>query len=223
VTSATGKTATVYPDNLYRGLLNTTSPAERASVLQDYVQGALLALAQADTDLPLAVGKVYPVLRPANYLPKATLSSLPHQAFPGGLTEFWAMDTDSAIISLSFDQITKAGMDLDHLKRAGLANLTARLAEVQIKRFDGIRMVVLDGTYESSLVFLPALWQGLDDRMGRVVVAVLARDILLLADGDDQSQIATLRRVAKGASTRFEHPISEDLFLWTGSDWQALR
>lgn len=90
---------------------------------------------------------------------------------------------------------------------------------------DGPWMVRCGGTYEASLLlcdFWPKLKAGLGIA-GRMVAAVPARDVLLVADGDVPEQIQALRQSVDHAfAAGFSYLLSRRLLVWTSEGWEEL-
>ncbi len=90
---------------------------------------------------------------------------------------------------------------------------------------DGPWMLRCGGTYEASLLvcdFWPKLKEGLGIR-GRMVVAVPARDVLLVADGDAPEHLAALRQSIDHAfAAGFSYLLSRCLLVWVDNAWQEL-
>jgi hypothetical protein len=222
LTTPDGKDIRMYPDNLYLSLLQTTSEAERAAVMQTFVDTALKAYSADPATPELDLTAIYPVIRPALILPADVREKVVVQDFPGGLVEYWVQDSPGSTLSVNVDALKAAKLDVTSLQKLAIANLTQKAQAVQMQSAGPMSMLLLDGYYESSLLLLPEIWQGLDARMGSVVVAIPTREVVLLVDGTDTEAVAALRAVIQQPFQTQPYAISPDLFLWQTDHWTVL-
>ncbi|HBG98008.1 MAG TPA: hypothetical protein DDY29_04535 [Rhodobacteraceae bacterium] len=85
---------------------------------------------------------------------------------------------------LSLERIETAGPSMAEIEQAAINNMAARLSQVVLRGDDlasDISMLVLDGSYESSLLLVPALWDDVEAVAGPVAVAIPARDLIVFA------------------------------------------
>jgi uncharacterized protein YtpQ (UPF0354 family) len=224
ITLPDGAVATVSPDNLHINLQAADGEAARAGVLADFVAGILGSVADmsaaATTDLPLA--QIMPVLRAYDFLQDPDAATLPRQDFPGGLTVYWVVDLPTSTKSVSDEALAASGLTAMELAERALENLRRYATDVQHVDMGGAAGLVLDGYYESSLLLLPEIWQDIDRRLGTVVVAPIARDIVVYFDGEDPVALADMRGFAQAQFARVAYPISADLYRWEGDHWTLL-
>jgi hypothetical protein len=183
---------------------------------------AVLALtigtaAQADD-----TANTFPVLRPAAMFTPAVLAALPHKDFPDGLVEAWVVDTAGYLTYLDAGALAETGQDLPTVEARALDNLSAKAAGATWTPLQNVQALALDGVYESSVLLLPQVWMALDAKIGTVVVAVPTRDVVLLADGDDAAQVATLRAIVRQVRGKYPNPVTDTLLRWDGAGWQVL-
>jgi uncharacterized protein YtpQ (UPF0354 family) len=219
-----GTEAAINPDNLHINLQAASDDAARSAVLGDFVANTLDAVSgmseTSSADMPL--DRVMPVLRAYDFLQEPEASTLPTTEFPGGLTVYWVIDQLTSTQSVSDEQLAASGLTQAELGARALENLRKRAEDIQLVDMGGSTGIVLDGYYESSLLLLPEFWQDIDTRLGTVVAAPLARDVVIYLDGDDAAAVANVRDIVRTQFGQVAYPVSSDLFRWDGDHWTVL-
>jgi uncharacterized protein YtpQ (UPF0354 family) len=126
---------------------------------------------------------------------------------------------------LSLERIETAGPSMAEIEQAAINNMAARLSQVVLRGDDlasDISMLVLDGSYESSLLLVPALWDDVEAVAGPVAVAIPARDLIVFAPLSQPKRIAALREIAAECAGTAAYPISDALLVRKGDAWTTL-
>lgn len=116
----------------------------------------------------------------------------------------------------------------DRLARLGLHNLKRLAGErMEVRAYNRIFAVFLDGHFEASLSLLNTLWDETLAGMvsGGVVLAMPARDVLAFCGADDERGIRELRELVDRvwADGTPDHAISRDLFRRHEQRWKRLN
>jgi uncharacterized protein YtpQ (UPF0354 family) len=212
------------PDNLHIKLQDAGTAAERGDILASHVAGVLATVSDqsASEAVPMDMRRVLPVLRTNDILTENPDFKLPHRTFPGGLIVYWVVDSPTQIASLTSDDIATTGLSTAAVGAQALQNLADRAADLEQRDLGGVTALVLDGNYEASFLLLPALWSEIDTRIGTVVVAPIARDLVIYGDGDDAEIVTAMRQIAREEFAISAYPISTDLFRWDADHWTVL-
>lgn len=102
--------------------------------------------------------------------------------------------------------------DMAALEARALANLAARLGELKVNGKDGRYRLELDDFYEASLVLLAPSWRERVAIDGEPVIAVAARNTLLVCGSRDRASIETLRQFAADISAQAAYGLSAKLY-----------
>ncbi|ARP88052.1 hypothetical protein [Bordetella genomosp. 9] len=100
------------------------------------------------------------------------------------------------------------------LKPLALGNLQRMLAQVTIEGEDGCYGVRLDGNYDASLVFLSDEWRDRVQIDGDPVMAIPAREELLVCGSNDRPGQNRIRNIAAHVMARSPYGLSAQLYAW---------
>lgn len=109
-------------------------------------------------------------------------------------------------------------LDAEAVHDQALANLTARDWPLQIDGA-GPYMLILDGTFEASMLLLPDLWDQIEQQVGPVVVMPLARDLVLFAPKEDPELISALIGIAAEHFGQAAYALSDRPIVRTAQGW----
>jgi uncharacterized protein YtpQ (UPF0354 family) len=138
-----------------------------------------------------------------------------HDLLNAELVVAYAEDRDRTYRFLVPGDVTQLGLDRDALAllaRDNLAQLAPPPELVTGPYAYGIRV---DGNYEASLLLYPSWWESRPIKVdGDYVVAVPARDILMVTGSNNQAGIAQLRALARQTVQKAAHTIVDTLFVF---------
>jgi uncharacterized protein YtpQ (UPF0354 family) len=221
---ANGSPLQLSPDNLHISLQSAPSAKDREATINAYVTGYMEVIAQAgDTGAGApAFDMVRPVLRGREYAELVAEGSVPFMAFPGDLIVYWVIDSPNSTESFSAEHLAVSGLTQDALAELALENLRIYGAALEHMDMDGAWMLRLDGYYESSMMLVPEVWQAIDAKLGTLVAAPIARDLVIYTDADDPVMLTNLRATAREAFAELPYAISPDVFRWNGTGWDVM-
>ena len=217
-------------DNAYE--LYQRDPSRLDGIIGDQVKSMLEAFAR--TDAPVAKESIVPVLKTRTWLEETQRYLKQRSGGKGAGPEVWdpyegelvvvyAVDTPSSIAFLGRADLEKAGLSKARLRAIAPGNLLAHLPEIEV-RGEGRLMVLADGNYEASLLLVDAFWESGRVKVdGDPVVAIPARDVLLVCGSNDLASVRELRRWAKKAIGEMTYPLSSELWVRRGGRFTRLR
>lgn len=227
-----GNEVRAYLDNAYSRY--STAPDMLDQVIGDYVAATVeqVVAPPEETD----VTRIVPVIKGATYLEELNAGAvgdevvlIAHEPYNDDLIILYAEDTPRNIRYLGDDDLDDLGVDRAGLRQAAIANLDRLLPEVQAQGSDGTYMLIADGNYEASLLLFDDIWNG--DLWstgslpvsGEVVIAVPARDVLVVTGSRDAVGIATLRDIARDIVASDPYSLTDQLFVYRNGRFQPFE
>ena len=218
--TAEGEDRRSFPDNLHRTLIQAETDAARQDALDQFV-AAMIETHEATKASASDAANVLPVVRPVDFGVGQASAQLVSRPLAGDLRVYYVIDRPN---SLSYVTVPILG-DME-LSVADLPELAARnfANKGWAPEFegDGIWLLLFDGNYESSFLLQEELWNGLDERLGTVLMIALARDLVLFTDADFDGAEKELQRLADENFDKMSYPLSSEIYVWTENGW-ALR
>lgn len=142
-----------------------------------------------------------------------------HEEYNGELTIFYAEDRERGIAFLTDEALNQAGLRRSELRALAVKNLGALLPAIELRGENGLYLITAGGDYEASLLLLDGLWTGeyvAPKVKGDVVVAIPARDLLLVTGSQDAAGLARLREYARQAHAEASYALTPQLFVRRG-------
>jgi uncharacterized protein YtpQ (UPF0354 family) len=130
------------------------------------------------------------------------------------LLTVYVEDRPDAMSYVAPDHLADIGLTRADLKPLALENLHRLLPQITIEGEDGCYGVRLDGNYDASLVFLTEAWRDRVQIDGDPVVAVPAREELLVCGSNDRDGQRKLRNIAALIMARSPYGLSAQLYAW---------
>lgn len=137
----------------------------------------------------------------------------------GDLRVGYAEATAAGAVPLSEQEMLRAGLPPKDRRARAVRNLKRMLLSVDLQGGDGVFLVTADGAHEAALVLDDGLWtdEGLAGKVkGEVVVAIPARDVLLVTGSEDPAGLARVRAAARRVVTEGSHTLTEQLLVRRG-------
>jgi len=197
-----GKEMRHYVDNMYADY--TAQPESLRSILQRYMSSAG-ELYSRDLDKAVMKENIVAIIKPVEYLEetqkmanemgaKKDIGNL-YDKYNDQLIILYAVDSKNNIQYLLSGQLEGLGIKRDSLRSLAIRNLQRLLTDVKIEGGDGVFMFTAGGNYEASLILMQELWtkENLPVK-GDFVIAVAARDLLLISGSQDKTGIEKNKR-----------------------------
>lgn len=117
------------------------------------------------------------------------------------------------------------GLDRKQLRALALKNLRRILPKIQLAQMPPTPILVMSagGDYDASLLLLDDIWSGDQIKSkveGDIVVAVPARDALLITGSRSRKGVAALRKVATEQVEKASHPLTATLFVYRDGEFK---
>ena len=138
-----------------------------------------------------------------------------HDPFNSELVVAYAEDRDKTYRYLLPGDVTRLGLGGDDLALLALNNLAKLVPPPELITGPFAYGIRIDGNYEASLLLYPGWWENQPIKVdGDYVVAVPARDILMITGSNNQAGIAQLRALARQTVQKGSHAIVDTLFVF---------
>src|SRR6266568_16689 len=138
-----------------------------------------------------------------------------HDPLNSELVVAYAEDRDKTYRFLLPADLKKLGLGRDDLAMFARNNLAQLVPDPELVTGPLAFAIRVDGDYEASLLLYPSWWEGQPVKVdGDYVVAVPARDILLVTGSNNPAGIAQLRELARKTVQMGSHAIVDTLFVF---------
>jgi len=227
--NADGREVVAYLNNAYELYLQDTD--ELDAVLERYVV-ALMATMTADEAPPLSLANIVPVVKDSAWLAEALAAIKPEigttspeyyqTSFVEGLSIIYAEDTPSNIRYIEKASIEELGVDIATIPATAIVNLLAKLPDISVDGGEGLYMVIADGNYEASLLLVDDIWTHQNfDVAGDIVVALPARDVLLVSGTGNTEQLEQLQALAKQVYAESTYNLTSNIDVRRNGRWEV--
>jgi uncharacterized protein YtpQ (UPF0354 family) len=181
----------------------------------------LIAATLTDTEPPgarkLNGGRIVPVIKDRAWLEAArsTLEKgrdLLHEDYNDELVVVYGVDTASRTRYLMSDDDIG---DRTDMRAHAVANLAALLPEVEMRNAENLSLISAGGDYEASLLLFNSIWRSGQIKVdGEIVVAIPAKDILMVTGSKNRKGIAAVRKLAAEYAAQSRYSITDTLFVY---------
>lgn len=221
-TAGEGAAHGVYLDNAYQQYSN--DPENRDEIIETYIQSFLDVLNQKEA--PVEKERIVPVIKDRGWLDEILAGIKERGGNPDDmpvylsdfynseLAIFYAEDSERNIRYLTEDVVQDLGVDRATLLDLAKGNLKRLVNGIEISGGDGLFLVTAGGDYEASLMLLDGVWN--PEQMpvkGDYVVAIPARDLLIVTGTGHPEAIERLREMANEGAEQFSYSLSPVLFV----------
>jgi hypothetical protein len=136
-----------------------------------------------------------------------------HRDLTGDLVLVFAQDDVEGMRFVTRGMLTQLRLhDEAALEQGVLDNLAARLGELKIAGKNGRYRLEFDNFYEASLALLASRWRDRVAIDGDPVIAIPARNTLLVCGSRDRDSIDSLRKYADSISDQAAYGLSKQLY-----------
>ena len=125
-------------------------------------------------------------------------------------------DTAQSMAFVTRADLERQAIDEETLHSTALANLERRLPELRIEGGGGRFAARLDRNYDASMALLLDRWRDRVPIEGDLVLALPARDELLMCPAADAAIVASLAPMAADIAARSAYGLTAQLFTWRG-------
>jgi uncharacterized protein YtpQ (UPF0354 family) len=228
VTNAKGEKSTMFLDNAYAEYLR--DPKALSDVIQKY--GAGLAEFPGD-EASIDRSRIIPIVKDRKWLAEIRGSLQARSAGPAPENVFddlneelvvvYAVDSPKSICYLTPKNLQDTGVARGDLRGLAVENLKRLLPKIAVHPGPLVSTVKADGNYEASLLLFDELWRSIQIKVdGDFVVAIPARDVLLVAGSQNPAGIAKLRELAAHVARESPYHLTNELFVYRDGSFKKL-
>jgi hypothetical protein len=202
------------------------SQLERAAALELIVAQTAEGMEASN---PFAIPALRVVVRPTaavdSFEQQTGVNGIPNtvvrRPFAEGLDEVLVATTGTSIAFVPTAQLVRLQLGVTDAFTWGRNNTETMAMAVRFEEEDGLRIAILDGNFETSLLTVDRLWTQLAaDMGGSLAIAAPSRSRLLIARTSDARAMARLRRIASTEGTG-ELALFDGVLLRQGRSWVA--
>ena len=129
------------------------------------------------------------------------------------LVIIYAMDEEKRTRYLMANE--EIGVARKDLRKLAVENLDRLLPSVQLQQAGDVGMMTANGDYEASLLLLDEIWRSGRIKMnGDIVVAIPAKDVLMVTGSKSRKGIAAVRELAAKYKAESRYEITDTLFVY---------
>lgn len=214
---ASGRDVTFFLDNAYKDYL--FAPERLDHVLRSYDA----AIAQPAPTTKVDRTRIVPVIKDREWLTELEASLRARGTEP---PEHLVEDFNSQLIIVYAEDdparmrylTTKDGVDVprEDLRKLAVANLQRLLPKIKMESDeDGFSLLNAGGDYEASLLLFDEMWSSGQFKVkGDIVVAVPARDVLLVTGSQNRAGLKKMRAFVAAAVAKAPHRLTAALFVY---------
>ena len=216
VKEASGLDRTIFLTNPYREY--SLDPRR----FDDIVKGFVAAMARSGTgQAKLDRSRIVPVIKDRQWLVdlhkmhKAQGKDQEHlsESFNNELIVVYAEDDPTRMRYLTTSE--DIGVGRQELRALAVENLMRILPKIEMRGDDHVLLVSAGGDYEPSLLLIDEIWTGGQVKVnGDIVVAVPARDVLLVTGSRDRTGLKRIRELAAKFAAQGPYGLTDTLFVY---------
>ncbi|PTL83385.1 DUF1444 family protein [Vitiosangium sp. GDMCC 1.1324] len=207
------------------------SPGSRAQAvwnhvqqLRDVVQASLgKVMGELSEIVPLVRGEVEASVQ----MIKAGKYNQIGERLAGDLWVIYAFNKPTHFMPVTDADLKRLKLERAQLRATALKNLRQQIPPVEKRGGAGTWMFILPktgGNFEASLLLFDELWDGKStEKEGDFVVAVPARDILLVTGSRSKAGVEKVSALAAETFAGGDHPISKQVLIRRKGKWETFQ
>lgn len=218
-----GEAFQIFLDNAYRNY--NADPHSQKDILVSHI--AALLESQSALNEPVNLSRIVPVIKDVSFVREMRETALAsggseeewqppaHEPYNADLLILFAEDTDVSVRYLNQEHLKEIDFPTADRRAKSIKNLKALLPKIEAQGADGTYMLSAGGYYEASLLLFDDIWQsGQLPVKGELVVAVPARDILVITGSDDPAGLEIMGRIVSDVIANATYTITDQLFVY---------
>ena len=221
----------VFLDNAYKeyGL----DPGNKAGIISKYIASLLETLIRNEDKI--VPTQIVPVIKDKAWVSEIQASWEARGAKGAKLSQFfepyntdlfivYAEDSGKNIRYFSEDVLKDLGIKREELRSMAVKNLRRILPKIELHGGPDVFMMTAGGDYEASLLLLDSIWQSDQIKVkGETVVAIPARDTLLITGSKNKEGIKIVRATAAKLATDAPYRLTTNLFVYRNGAFVAFN
>ncbi|MEK7951247.1 DUF1444 family protein [Luteolibacter soli] len=218
-------------DNTYK--LYQADPARKEEVVQAFIASGNEALAHGDK--PIDRTRIVPVVKDRAWLADSR-KALIGQGFEKPvenvfedlnkeLVVVYGEDSESGIRYFGAEDLAEIKIEQKDLRKLACENLEKLLPPVKTEELAaGYFFLATDGNFEASLLLLDRVWtSGAPKVKGETVVAIPARDTLLVTGSENKHGLERMRADVKKVVGEDPYRLSDKLFVYRDGKFEEYK
>ncbi|WP_416864385.1 MAG: DUF1444 family protein [Imperialibacter sp.] len=216
-----------YVDNAFREYISR--PSDLYEIIGKYVDASGELYSPSEK---IDVNRIVPVIKDVGYLSHimdlakgdSAKIDLVYEYLNDELVILYSEDLETSVSIFNKEDFLATGIDFADLRQLSISNLQSVLPDMEKSEIEhDIFMVTAGGYYESSLLLLDGIWNKDNFPVdGNIVIAIPARDILLVTSSDDKEAMDKLEKMALSIVETADHYLLPTLFERLGDSWIAI-
>ncbi len=228
VTPKNGNPRTAFLNNAYDAYKQ--EPEAREDVIQRFVTASLEIPDETafDRTRVVPIVKDRPWIDEIRQASRKADSSKPLSLVVEDLNEelvvIYALDSPKNIRYISPEDLKKDGLEVAQLRSLACDNLRRLIPELQRHGENGFYLFTADGSYEASLILFDKLWTDPSLKVeGELVIAIPARDVLMVTGSKDTSGLTRMRQTVDKIIAEAPYRLTKSLFVRRNSKFEIWK
>ena len=207
------------------------APNDEARIIRKYSAGLISA---RDEVRKLNRARIIPVLKNRMWLEEVRAVAkakgtpeapgLVYDPFGEELIMVYAEDNPNSLRYVTPEQMSALGLKPENMRALAATNLKALLSKIDIRPSPLVTIVKAGGSFEASLVVLDEFWSSGKLKVdGDIVIAIPARDHLLITGSANAAGLAKLRELATRTRAESTWRLTETLFVYRNGRFEAFK
>lgn len=143
------------------------------------------------------------------------------ERFNDELFIFYAENKETTIGYLKRDEIESLNIGFEELRKKAIENLGELATKIERHGEDGQFMLTMGGDFESSLILLKIWDKDNFPVKGEIVIAIPARDLVLITGSDDSENLEKVKRKVMEINETGDHVVSDRLFILRNNKFET--
>lgn len=226
---AEGRETTIFLYEAYNEYRRTPDGEDR--IIRKYFAGLV---APQDAIRKVDRKRVVPIVKPRAWLDEVRTAAQAKGAV--GVPEIvaddlndqlmivYAEDNPNTLRYMRPEQLGELRIKREELRGVAVANLKAILPKIEVRAGPLVTMVKSGGNYEACLLLVDDFWTGDKIKVdGEIVVAIPARDRLLITGSKNAPGLAKMRELTARAMAESSQRLTDTLFVYRGGRFEAFK
>lgn len=146
-----------------------------------------------------------------------------YEEYNDDLVILYAVDSPSNLSFITKKALKESNIPKNKLHDIAINNLNKKLPNIELHNGPLVSIITAGGNFEASILLLDDIWTGQNlPYQGNVVVAIPARDVLLVADAKNPDAISKLREMVKKSIENSSYSLTDQLFIYKNGKFERL-
>ncbi len=144
-----------------------------------------------------------------------------YEDFNDDLIILYAEDSPKNMRYFTPEDLEEAKIERKELRNLACENLKRLISKIERHGANGLYMITAGGDYEASLLLFDGIWDDLQKEVrGELVVAIPARDLLIVTGSEDEEGIKRMKQIVQEASAKGPYLLTPKLFVYRESKFE---